>query len=143
MQDKKAYRPALRLSPCGPAVNRNRRGASYRIQCATPRGVVPEGAASSGSQPRRRPQAPGLAFNNWRTQYAAAAGYRNRTSGALGNVGSNGNWWTFAPNSQTNARYLNFNSGNVNPLNTNNRANGYGVWPCRVFGRRREVCFYN
>ena len=63
---------------------------------------------------------------------SAASGNRNRTSGALNNVGSNGNWWTFAPNSQTNARNLNFNSGNVNPLNNNNRANGFGVWPCRV-----------
>jgi hypothetical protein len=70
-----------------------------------------------------------------------AAGNRNRGTGALNNVGSNGNWWTFAPNSQTNARNLNFNSGNVNPLNNNNRANGFPVWPCRVFGRRRVICF--
>ena len=51
--------------------------------------------------------------------------------GALNNVGSGGNWWTFAPNSQTYARNLYFNSGSVNPLSINNRANGYGVWPCR------------
>ena len=60
-----------------------------------------------------------------------AAGYRYRTSGALGNVGSGGYWWTFAPNSQTNARYLYFYSGSVNPLYTNYRAYGCGVWPCR------------
>ena len=131
MQDRTAYRPALRLSPCGPAVNRNRRGASYRIQCAASRGEFPEGAASPGSLPRRRFPTPGGASNNGRTQYAAAAGNRNRTSGALNNVGSNGNWWTFAPNSQTYARYLYFYSGNVLPLNFNYRANGYGVWPCR------------
>ncbi|MBR4758197.1 MAG: hypothetical protein IK084_05245, partial [Bacteroidaceae bacterium] len=38
----------------------------------------------------------------------AASGYRANDSGALTNVGSNGNYWTFAPNSQTNARNLNF-----------------------------------
>ena len=67
-----------------------------------------------------------------------ASGYRNRTSGGLNNVGSNGNWWAFAPNSQTNARNLNFNSGNVNPLNNNNRANGFGVWPVRASERHPD-----
>ena len=63
-----------------------------------------------------------------------ASGYRNRTSGGLNNVGSNGNFWSFAPYSQTNARNLNFNSGNVNPLNNNNRANGFSVRPSRALG---------
>ena len=67
-----------------------------------------------------------------------ASGNRNRTSGGLNNVGSNGNWWAFAPNSQTNARNLNFNSGNVNPLNNNNRANGFGVWPVRASERHLD-----
>lgn len=62
-----------------------------------------------------------------------ASGYRNLNSGALTNVGSNGNYWSFASNSQTNARNLNFNSGGVNPLNTNNRANGFSVRPVRAF----------
>lgn len=60
-----------------------------------------------------------------------ASGYRNNGSGALTNVSGNGNYWSFAPNSQTNARNLNFNSSNVNPLNTNNRSNGFSVRPCR------------
>ena len=63
-----------------------------------------------------------------------ASGYRDRTSGGLNNVGSNGNYWSFAPNSQANARNLNFNSGNVNPLNNNNRANGFSVRPSRALG---------
>ena len=60
-----------------------------------------------------------------------AAGNRNRTSGALSSVGSYGYWWTFAPNSQTIARSLNFYSGYVIPLNNGSRAYGCGVWPCR------------
>ena len=62
-----------------------------------------------------------------------ASGYRNNSSGALNNVGSNGNYWSSAPNSATNAYNLNFNSGNVNPLNNNNRANGFLVRPVRAF----------
>lgn len=63
--------------------------------------------------------------------FATASGYRNRESGGLNNVGSNGNYWSSAANSQTNAYNLNFNSGNVNPLNNNNRANGFSVRPVR------------
>ena len=62
-----------------------------------------------------------------------ASGYRANGSGSLTNMGSNGNYWSFAGNSQTNARNLNFNSGNVNPLNNNNRSNGFSVRPCREF----------
>ncbi len=61
-----------------------------------------------------------------------ASGYRNRTSGGLNNVGGNGNYWSFASNSQANAYNLNFNSGDVNPLNGNNRANGFAVRPSRA-----------
>lgn len=61
-----------------------------------------------------------------------AAGNRNNGSGGLNNVGSNGNYWLSAANSQTNARNLNFNSGNVNPQNNNNRANGFSVCPVAV-----------
>ena len=57
---------------------------------------------------------------------ALASGNRNRTSGALNNVGSNGYYWSSAPNG-ANARNLNFNASNVNPLNNNNRANGFPV----------------
>lgn len=39
------------------------------------------------------------------------------------------------PNSTTNGRNLNFNSGNVNPLNNNNRSNGFPVRPAQEFTR--------
>jgi len=65
----------------------------------------------------------------------AASGYRNRTSGALTNVGSNGYSWSSSPNSagSTNAGNLNFNASNVNPFNNNNRANGFPVRCVRAF----------
>lgn len=63
----------------------------------------------------------------------AASGNRNNGSGGFNNVGSNGNYWSFAPISQTNARNLNFNSGNINPLNNNNRSNGFSVRASRAF----------
>ena len=56
-----------------------------------------------------------------------AVGYRNNSSSAVNNVGNNGNYWSAVPNNQNNGRNLNFNSGNVNPLNNNNRANGFSV----------------
>lgn len=58
-------------------------------------------------------------FNN------PVAGYRNNSTGALTNVGSNGNYWSSTV-SGTNARNLNFNSSNAN-MNANNRANGFSV----------------
>ena len=57
-----------------------------------------------------------------------AAGYRNNSSGALNNVGSNGNYWSATPNSTNNGHNLNFNSSNWN-WNNNNRANGFSVRP--------------
>ena len=74
--------------------------------------------------------APVFAFN--KRPLNPASGYRNRTSGGLNNVGSNGNYWSSAVNSAANAYNLNFNSGNVNPLNNNNRANGFAVRPVRA-----------
>ena len=57
----------------------------------------------------------------------------NRNSGASpNNVGSNGNWWSACANSDNNGHYLNFNSGNVNPQNDNNRYYGYSVRPALV-----------
>jgi len=47
-----------------------------------------------------------------------ASGNRNKTSGMFGAVGSNGNSWVSSPNGATQGYKLNFNSGNVNPLNT-------------------------
>lgn len=58
------------------------------------------------------------------------AGYRHRDTGALTNVGTNGNYWSSsrASGTATNASNLNFNSSNgLNPLNENNRANGFSV----------------
>ena len=58
-----------------------------------------------------------------------AAGYRHESSGALTNVGTWGLYFSsssYAAGS-INAGYLNFNAGNVNPLNNNNRANGFSV----------------
>lgn len=76
---------------------------------------------------------PAPAFREGPSLIAAASGYRNNSSGALNNVGSNGYCWSSAPNSATNAYNLNFSSGNVNPLNNNNRANGFAVRPVRAF----------
>ena len=72
----------------------------------------------------------------------AAAGNRNRTSGALNNVGSNGNYWTFAPYSRAYARYLSFGSGYVYPLYDNYRASGLAVRSARELGRRGAMCFF-
>ncbi len=54
------------------------------------------------------------------------AGNRNRTSGGMNNVGSNGRYWSSSVTG-TNARNLNVNSGDVNPANSNNRGNGFSV----------------
>ncbi len=56
-------------------------------------------------------------------------GLRNRETGALANVGTNGYYWSSSSRlaGDNNAGNLNFNSGNVNPLNWNNRANGFSV----------------
>ena len=63
------------------------------------------------------------------TALKPAAGYLNNDSGALNNVGSNGNFWSASPNPNNNNAYnLNFNpNGNVNPVNNNNRSNGFPV----------------
>ena len=62
--------------------------------------------------------------------FLPAAGYRNGTD--LNNVGSNGNYWSRSLNESNpnNARYLNFNSSNVD-WNNNNRNNGHTVRPVR------------
>ena len=58
-----------------------------------------------------------------------AAGYRTNSTGALTNVGTNG--YVYSSSSYAagdrNAGYLNFNSGNVNPLNNANRAAALSV----------------
>ena len=130
----------------GPAAIRNRSAQSLPIQHSTPiRGILKTAAsfmvicffafALPSEVCAAVATGPVRTFTK-RGAHKEAAGNRNRTSGALNNVGSNGNWWTFSPNNQTNARNLNFNSTAVNPLNTNNRANGYSVLPSRALGRR-------
>ncbi len=61
--------------------------------------------------------------------YSAASGYRERTSGALSSVGAGGWAWSSSPYAagNANAGNLNFNASNVNPLNNNERANGFTV----------------
>ena len=58
-----------------------------------------------------------------------ASGYRHRETGAMTNVGAEGDLWSSSPNvsGNHNAGNLNFNAGNVNPLNGTNRANGLSV----------------
>ena len=89
-----------------------------------------------------------LSFNSEIASYNVffpAAGYRNRSNGSVNNVGSNGNYWSAVPNSVNNGYNLNFNSGNVNPLNNNNRANGFSVRPVQAFAPcfRVEPHFYD
>lgn len=54
-----------------------------------------------------------------------AAGNYNGTS--LNNSGSNGYYWSSSWYNSSNGYNLNFNSGNVNPQNNNNRYYGFSV----------------
>ncbi|MCM1251074.1 MAG: hypothetical protein NC209_08050 [Alistipes sp.] len=57
-----------------------------------------------------------------------ASGLRDRTSGALGNVGTNGYSWSSSPLSgSASAGFLLFESGNVNPLHADGRSYGFPV----------------
>ena len=58
--------------------------------------------------------------------YWPAAGYRNRTTGALTSPGAYGGYWS-ATVTGTGAYYLGFNSGGIGPSNGVNRAYGYSV----------------
>ena len=62
-----------------------------------------------------------------------ASGYRNNSTGTVNGVGSFGYFWSAVPNSTNNGRNLNFNSSNINPLNNNNRSNGFAVRPVQEF----------
>ena len=61
--------------------------------------------------------------------FMPAAGLRNINSGELACTSSSGYYWSSSPyyGGNNNAGNLNFNSGNVNPLNSNNRAYGFSV----------------
>ena len=95
-----------------------------------------EQAPSSGTFPVSVP-----AFKSEILQ-TLASGYRTNDSGGLNNVGSNGSYWAAVPNSAANGRNLNFNASNVNPLNTNNRANGFSVRAVRAFDNLCRFYFY-
>lgn len=58
-----------------------------------------------------------------------ASGYRHVTTGVLTSVGDGGWCWSSSSYAagNRNAGSLNFNTGNVNPLNNDNRANGFAV----------------
>ena len=72
--------------------------------------------------------------------FQIASGNRNRETGALTVVGTNGYAWSSSPYAAGNANggFLNFNSGNVNPLNNTNRANAF---PVRCVQHLPEVVF--
>ena len=61
--------------------------------------------------------------------FMPAAGLRNINSGELACTSSSGYYWSSSPyyGGNNNAGYLNFYSGNVNPLNSNTRAYGFSV----------------
>ena len=134
----------------GPAVNRIRRVQSHQIQWPTLQWRVcfrrifqtalclllaSEVYTAVGQEPP-------TVYSTNGTLITDASGYRANGTGGLTNMGSNGNYWVCAPNSQTNARNLNFNSGGVYPLNNNNRSNGFSVRPCRAFDKAACcVCF--
>ncbi|MFR9606825.1 MAG: hypothetical protein SNG97_06580 [Rikenellaceae bacterium] len=68
----------------------------------------------------------------------SASGNRNYTSGAMNNVGTNGNYWSASPSSETNGYNMNFNSSSVNPANTNNRSNGRQVRPVLELNKTKK-----
>ncbi len=67
-----------------------------------------------------------------------ATGYRNATTAALTNVGTNGYAWSSSSYyaGSYNVGFLNFNSTNVNPLNNTWRAHGM---PVRCVQHLREA----
>jgi uncharacterized protein (TIGR02145 family) len=58
--------------------------------------------------------------------FLPAAGYRNPTTGALGNLGAYGYYWSSTPSSAS-ALDLNFNATTVFPANNNTRSHGFSV----------------
>ena len=67
-------------------------------------------------------------FQTGETDFYPASGYRNRTSGALTNVGSSGYSWSSSPTqSSSNAGYLSFSATFVSPQYDNSRACGFPV----------------
>ncbi|MDE6374347.1 MAG: hypothetical protein K2L09_01175 [Alistipes sp.] len=58
-----------------------------------------------------------------------ASGYRHYTTGALTNVGANGDYWSSSPAAagSANGSFLWFTAGNMHPLQSDSRANGLTV----------------
>ena len=69
-----------------------------------------------------------------------ASGNRSVGSGTMANEGSNGYNWSASPNNATNGLNLNFNSGNVNPQNNNNRGNGFPLRCIQEFALPQTKC---
>jgi len=69
-----------------------------------------------------------------------AAGNRNNTNGQLYNSGVNGNYWSATTYGNFSFN-LNFNSGNVNPANYNNRSNGFSVRCIAELNTDRSLLF--
>jgi hypothetical protein len=59
--------------------------------------------------------------------FLPAAGYRNRSLGALTNVGAVGNYWSSSANSSGGVFVLGFNSSTVSPATTSYRSYGFSV----------------
>lgn len=80
--------------------------------------------------------------SNGNPTYYPAAGWRNEGSGDLSGVGTRGLYWSSSSYAagNVNAGFLDFTSGNVNPLNNGNRASALSV-RC-VQHLRRESCFF-
>ncbi|MFN6349094.1 MAG: hypothetical protein ACK4VL_04115 [Chitinophagales bacterium] len=103
--------------------------AGYRVPTQAQWGGTFRGGTTSG--------APGTATQNTWTWtgngftvgtdlYLPAAGYRYVITATLTNFGTNGCYWSSTVFG-TNAHFLNFNSGNVNPGNNSYRGNGISV----------------
>lgn len=74
---------------------------------------------------------------NGNTLFFPAAGYYNGT--ALISRGSNGVYWSSVYYSASNARYLLFNSSNVNPQNYGSRNDGFSIRPVQDGTPNRSI----
>ena len=68
-------------------------------------------------------------WKNGPTDFWHANGSRAYDSGSLGNVGSGGAYWSAGPHSNSNGRFLTFNSIRVHPQGSYYRVSGYSVRP--------------
>ncbi|WP_304583280.1 hypothetical protein [uncultured Alistipes sp.] len=78
---------------------------------------------------RERPAKLSRTINPAIARKPGAAGYRNRETGVLAGIGTNGYYWSSSPRSASEiyAANLDFNASNVNPLGWNNRSNAFSV----------------